>query len=118
MWPDFFVACSRVRHITDLLFSPPFPFHRLSNLSNSQRLRERQLHEEDHRLLSLQPYNEALHTDDTPSPSIPPMSPGIDEDYSQPIYMYQDWPLPSPFDNPLSCMMSGHLLLRLTFHLT
>ena len=46
-----FVACSRVRQITDLLFSPPFPFQHLSNLSNSQRLHERQL--EDQRLLSL-----------------------------------------------------------------
>ena len=38
-----FVACSRVRHLTDLLFDPPFPYQRLLNLSNSQRLRERQL---------------------------------------------------------------------------
>ena len=48
-----FVACSRVRHITDLLFSPPFTFQRLSSLSKSHRLRERQL--EEQRLLTLQP---------------------------------------------------------------
>ena len=46
-----FVACSRVRQLKDLLFTPPFPFQRLANLANSQRLRERR--EEDVRLLSL-----------------------------------------------------------------
>ena len=46
-----FVACSRVRCLQDLLFSPPFPYQRLSSLSNSRRLKERQ--EEDQRLLSL-----------------------------------------------------------------
>ena len=35
-----YVACSRVRHMTDLLFSPPFPFQRLSSLTNSQRLHQ------------------------------------------------------------------------------
>ena len=82
-----FVACSRVCHITDLLFSPPFPFQRLSNLSNSQRLHERQL--EDQRLLTLQPSTEASHTDeDIPSLSIPSTPPGMDEDHLQSIYMY------------------------------
>ncbi len=38
-----FVACSRVCHKTDLLFTPPFTFQRLAALSNSQRLRERHL---------------------------------------------------------------------------
>jgi len=33
-----FVACSRVRRITDLLFAPPFSFQRLVNLSKSTRL--------------------------------------------------------------------------------
>ena len=33
-----FVACSRVRRITDLLFTPPFSFQRLVNLSKSIRL--------------------------------------------------------------------------------
>lgn len=46
-----FVACSRVRHLTELLFSPPFPFQCLSSLGNSHRLRQRQ---EDQRLLSMQ----------------------------------------------------------------
>lgn len=43
-----FVACSRVRHLTDLLLDPPFAFQRLRNLSNSRRLQERQ--KEDDRL--------------------------------------------------------------------
>ena len=46
-----FVACSRVRQLKYVLFTPPFPFQHLSNLANSQRLQERQ--EEDVRLLSL-----------------------------------------------------------------
>ncbi|CAI8031902.1 ATP-dependent DNA helicase PIF1 [Geodia barretti] len=47
-----FVACSRVRCLQDLLFTPPFPYQRLSSLSNSSRLKDRQ--EEDQRLLSIQ----------------------------------------------------------------
>ena len=46
-----FVACSRVRKMTDILFTPPFPLQRLISIANSQRLCERK---EDHRLLSLQ----------------------------------------------------------------
>ena len=48
-----YVACSRVRELADILFSPPFPFQRLSCISNSQRLHDRQL--EDQRLLTMQP---------------------------------------------------------------
>jgi len=36
-----FVAVSRVRHITDLLFNPPFPFQRLKNLGKGRRIQER-----------------------------------------------------------------------------
>ena len=46
-----FVACSRVRQLQDLLFTPPFPFQRLANLSKSSRLEERQ--DDDRRLQSL-----------------------------------------------------------------
>ena len=42
-----FVACSRVYQ----LFTPPFPFQRLANLSESSRLKERE--DEDRRLQSL-----------------------------------------------------------------
>jgi len=47
-----FVASSRVRHLNDLLFDPPFPFQRLANLAKSQRLQERL--QEDTRLLRSQ----------------------------------------------------------------
>ena len=47
-----FVACSRVRHLEDLLFDPPFPFQRVANLAKSQRLQERLL--EDTRILLLE----------------------------------------------------------------
>lgn len=46
-----FVACSRVRYLTDLIFQPPFDYDRLTSLSKSCRLHERQL--EDQRLHSL-----------------------------------------------------------------
>ena len=43
-----FVACSRVRQLSDLLFMPPFSFQRVANLSKSARLKGRLL--EDARL--------------------------------------------------------------------
>ena len=46
-----FVACSRVRHLKDLLFVPPFPFQRVASLSKSSRLKERLL--EDDRLCGM-----------------------------------------------------------------
>ena len=46
-----FVACSRVRHLADLLFVPPFPYQRLSSLGKSIRLLGRL--KEDARLASL-----------------------------------------------------------------
>ena len=44
-----FVACSRVRKLSDILFVPPFPLQRLTSIARSRRL-----HERDQRLLSLQ----------------------------------------------------------------
>ena len=38
-----FVACSRVRKLTYLLFNPPFPFQRITNLAKNQRLQGRLL---------------------------------------------------------------------------
>ena len=76
------MACSRVRHITDLLFTPPFTFQRLSSLSNSQRLRERQL--EDQRLLALQPSSSPCdHSLEDLSPPTPDLS-SMDEDIPPP----------------------------------
>jgi ATP-dependent exoDNAse (exonuclease V) alpha subunit len=43
-----FVACSRVRSITDLMFNPGFDFDRISNMANSVRFQERKT--EDTRL--------------------------------------------------------------------
>ena len=47
-----YVACSRVRRLADLLFSPPLPFQRLASIANSQRLHQRK--QEDRHLLSMQ----------------------------------------------------------------
>ena len=47
-----FVACSRVRKLSDILFVPPFPLQRLTSIARSRCLHERK--EEDQRLLSLQ----------------------------------------------------------------
>ena len=59
-----FVACSRVRRLTDLLFVPPFSYQRLANLSKSSRLKDRV--DEDARL-------ERLATNDIPPhPSLSP----------------------------------------------
>ena len=46
-----FVACSRVRHLKDIVFETPFTYQRLSNLSKSVRFHERC--QEDARLLQL-----------------------------------------------------------------
>ena len=49
-----FVACSRVRHLTDLLFVPPFTFQRLASLSKSSRILERLLEDERLQRMSTQ----------------------------------------------------------------
>lgn len=46
-----YVACSRVRNINDLLFSPPFSFNRLAGIARSRQLRQRL--QEDQRLISM-----------------------------------------------------------------
>ena len=46
-----FVACSRVRSLTDLMFNPGFDFDRISNMANSVRFQERR--KEDARLQSM-----------------------------------------------------------------
>ena len=101
-----FVACSRVRHLTDILFTPPFTFQCLANLFNSQCLHERQL--EDKRLVAMQPsgaFSESTLTSpplsmllNTPSPPAPKF----------PIIHHDTPSLPSPDysltdeDTPLS----------------
>ena len=56
-----YVACSRVRHLKDLLFTSPFPYDRLSNLSKSLRLQDRL--KEDSRL-------QTIHLSSSLSPSL------------------------------------------------
>ena len=68
LWAN--VACSRVQRLTDLLFSPPFPFQRISALANSQRLHDRQM--DDNRLLTLHPsYQPSTSHSSTPPPTSP-----------------------------------------------
>ena len=43
-----FVACSRVRRLSDIMFDPPFAYQRVTSLSKSMRLTERKV--EDARL--------------------------------------------------------------------
>ena len=102
-----FVACSRVRHLEDLLFDPPFPFSRVAGLSKSKRLQERLL--EDSRLLCMEAstlshhfssYNPSpLMHSPTPSPLSPLMhsptpSPPLYSPTPSPPHMYS--PTPSP----------------------
>ncbi len=90
-----FAACSRVRHLTDLLFDPPFPFQRLANLANSHRLQERQ--QEDSRLQNLE-----LNT--LPAPALdmcsPISSPSLD------LELLSSAPSPPPDCNTTSCTPS------------
>ena len=47
-----FVACSRVRHLSDITFDPPFAFQHVTSLAKSVRLTERKI--EDSRLCSVE----------------------------------------------------------------
>ena len=79
-----FVACSRVRRLKDLLFDPPFPFQRIANLANSQRLQERLL--EDTKLLLL---------DGNTVPGLPSPS-------SSPLMNSESTPSPPTIDSTIS----------------
>ena len=48
-----FVACSRVRRLSDIMFNPPFAYERVASLAKSMRLTERKV--EDARLCSMEP---------------------------------------------------------------
>ena len=67
-----YVACSRVRCLKHLLFSMPFAYQRLSNLSKSQRLQER-IREDCH----LQSIQQSLISvaEEQPSPDTMTLSP-------------------------------------------
>ena len=47
-----FVACSRVRRLSDIMFDPPFAYQRVASLAKSMRLTERKV--EDARLYSME----------------------------------------------------------------
>ena len=79
-----FVACSSVRRLKDLLFDPPFPFQRIANLANSQRLQERLL--EDTKLLLL---------DGNTVPGLPSPS-------SSPLMNSESTPSPPTIDSTIS----------------
>ena len=107
-----FVACSRVRKLSDILFMPPFTLQRLTNMAKSKRLSERK--EEDKRLLSLQQPetqqpapavplpidNELLDMEGmTPSPPTPNL----------PSDIHVEWMTPTPpsrSPTPPTCMPS------------
>ena len=106
-----FVACSRVRHVTDLLFTPPFTFQRLSSLSNSLTLQPSNSSPCGH---SLQDENISSPStpptpymdEDVPSPSTPP-TPYMDEDVpslSTPPTLYMDEDVSSPSTPPTPYM--------------
>ena len=111
-----FVACSRVRHLKDLLFDPPFPFQRVANLANSQRLQERLL--EDTKLL-------LLDKNTLPHPSLSLDHNHMDQDplisslttdplLSYPLHMHSITPSPLNINStPLSLLMYSLILLAL-----
>ncbi len=83
-----FVACSRVRQLSGLLFDPPFPFQCVANLANSQRLQERLL--EDARIL-------LIETTTLPPSSSPATSPSpVDHSTSSPTPAQMDCSTPFP----------------------
>ena len=84
-----FVACSRVRQLTDILFTPPFTYQRLHNIANSQRLHERLI--EDKRLALVQKKllrtisSQSSTEEHYPSPSPSDCPPTMDKEcYSSP----------------------------------
>ena len=98
-----FVACSRVRRLQDLLFDPPFPFQRVANLANSQRLQERLL--EDARLLLLDsstlqhhrpvPSRQSATLSPPATPSLPPL-PALQLHHLFPPLPTSQWTPPFP----------------------
>ena len=60
-----FVACSRVRRLSDLLFLTPFDYKRVANLGNTQCMQKRQL--EDVRLCLLEHSTITAVPDSTPT---------------------------------------------------
>ena len=84
-----FVACSRVRQLTDLLFVPSFSFQRVANLSKSVRLKDRL--QEDSRLQQMSTAAPNVSSSSSELPCPPPLCPP-----SLPLLPPSPHPLPSP----------------------
>ena len=122
-----FVACSRVRHLTDILFDPPFALERLANLAKSRRLQERKL--EDARLhlivMSTFPHPAPLSS---PTPTRPPINLSTDlpsnlttpaplpVDLPNPSPPLMNLPTPSPTSTPLSPLLLFPWIFLLPLH--
>ena len=114
-----FVACSRVRKMTDILFTPPFPLQRLTSIANSQRLCERK---EDHQLLSLQEPTSEPSLEGTSMQTQPgiqvilpsaPVQPHDEEDTSFIEWMKPSLSTPSPpTPSPLSSLNEDEDLME------
>uniref|UniRef100_A0A1X7U2E8 Uncharacterized protein n=1 Tax=Amphimedon queenslandica TaxID=400682 RepID=A0A1X7U2E8_AMPQE len=90
-----FVACSRVRKLSDILFVPPIPLQRLTSFARSGRLHERK--EENQRLLSLQEGPPLEDNEDEESMDVhvearTPSPQAVNEDEDQ---SYMEWMTPS-----------------------
>ena len=95
-----FVACSRVRQLTDLLFVPPFSFQRVANLSKSVRLKDRL--QEDSRLQQMSTAAPNVSSSSSELPCTPPLCPP-----SLPPLPPSPHPLPSPVQSHNIEMLDG-----------
>ncbi len=68
-----FVACSRVRQLSGLLFDPSFPFQRVASLTKSQQLQERLLEDARPLLIESNTLSQSRPPDTFPTPSPPAM---------------------------------------------
>ena len=117
-----FVACSRVRRLSDLLFDPPFPFERVAKLANSQRLQDRLLEDTRLRLIEMttlpQPVLSSLTLGplsmQSPTPSLPSMQspthspPSIRSPTSSPPSVRSPTSSPPSIHSPTSSPPSIH----------
>ena len=104
-----FVACSRVRYLSDLAFVQPFDYQRLSNLANSRRLIDRRLEDTRLRLIEDAAFPCSTITASPLSPSSPPSnssSPGILSLLPARERSAETPPLPSSSDCPSPALPS------------
>ena len=97
-----FVACSRVRQLTDLLFVPPFSFQRVANLSKSVRLKDRL--QEDSRLQQMSTAAPNVSSSSSELQCPPSLCPP-----SQPPLQPSPHPLPSPVQSHNIEILDGSL---------